>query len=215
MKAIAIRTAALAVVMTFLAAAAGAQSLGEIARKMKAERAKEGEKATKVYTNENIPHVPSIQPSNAGSSEAAGSGEANSQPKSSNPAISLAEKASQSGSSEAASTNSAEEQTSGQPAEDKKKTKEYWQAHFKQDRQALALAKEHQQLDENELNLLELQEARELDPSKKADLESQIKTKQADVATRQAETAAAQNKLDELEKAFKASGAPEDWSKTD
>lgn len=214
MKAIAIRTAALAVLMTFLAAAAGAQSLAEIARKMKAEHAKQGENPAKVYTNDNIPHVPSIQPSNAGNSEA-GSGEANSQPKSSNPAISLAEKASQSGSREATAANNAEEQTSGQPTEDKKKTKAYWQAHFKQDRQVLALAKEHQELVENEMNLLELQQARELDPNKKADLGGQITSKQAEVATRKAETAAAQNKLDELEKAFKASGAPEDWSKTE
>jgi hypothetical protein len=215
MKAMMVRTGTLALVMTFFACIAGAQSLGEIARKQRAERAKEHEKPVKVYTNDDIPHAPSIESSsNEGASESS-SGQAAQQPRSVNPAINLAEKTAQTAGGEAAATNKAEEHAAGEAPESKMKTRDYWQARFKQAREALGLAKEHQQLDENELDLLQLQRTRELDPNKAAGLDKRIAAKKGDLAARQADTAKAQKVLDDLEKEFKASGAPAGWSKTD
>jgi hypothetical protein len=95
------------------------------------------------------------------------------------------------------------------------KTREYWQEKFKAARQDLAKAKELQQLSEDELNLLQIQQVREIDPVAKADLTAKVQAKQSEVGLNTAATDAAQNALDDLEKEFKASGAPDDWSQTD
>jgi len=79
----------------------------------------------------------------------------------------------------------------------------------------LAKAKELQQLSEDELNLLQIQQVREIDPVAKADLTAKVQAKQSEVGLNTAATDAAQNALDDLEKEFKASGAPDDWSQTD
>ncbi len=98
---------------------------------------------------------------------------------------------------------------------DKKKTKEYWQAKFQAARAQLAKAQENQQLAEDELNLLLVQQARELDPTVQSEVAEKIAAKKADLETKRAATDRAQKALDALEKAFKDSGAPEDWSKTE
>src|SRR5208283_3896408 len=107
------------------------------------------------------------------------------------------------------------EETSSKPPEspeDKVKTRDYWQGKFKAARQDVAKAKEQQQLGEDELNLLQIQQVREIEPSAKADLTAKVQAKQSEVDTNKAATEAAQRALDDLEKIFKDSGAPEDWS---
>ncbi len=91
-------------------------------------------------------------------------------------------------------------------------TKDYWQDKFKLARRDLAKAKEQQQLSEDELNLLQIQQIRELDPNAKADLTAKVQAKQSEVDTNKTATDAAQKALDDLTKDFKDSGAPDDWS---
>jgi ribonuclease HII len=79
----------------------------------------------------------------------------------------------------------------------------------------LADAKERQQLAENELNLLQIQDARELDPATKAELAEKIKAKENEVPQTRAATEEAQKNLENLQNEFKASGAPDEWSETE
>jgi hypothetical protein len=99
--------------------------------------------------------------------------------------------------------------------EDKRRTKEYWQARFKSARAHLADAKEHQQLAEDELNLLQIQDARALDPNVKTELAAKIKAKEGEVSEGQAATEEAKKALENLQKEFQASGAPDEWSETE
>jgi len=94
----------------------------------------------------------------------------------------------------------------------KQGTKEYWQARFKSARARLAESQERQQLAEDELNLLQIQDARELNPDAKAELGAKVKTKEDDVSKNRAATEEAQRALDDLVREFQASGAPEEWS---
>jgi chromosome segregation ATPase len=94
----------------------------------------------------------------------------------------------------------------------KKGTKEYWQARFQSARARLADARERQQLAEDELNLLQIQDARELNSNLKADLDAKIKPKEDEVSQNRVATEEAQKALDDLRKEFQASGAPEEWS---
>jgi DNA polymerase III delta prime subunit len=95
--------------------------------------------------------------------------------------------------------------------EDKKKTKEYWQGKFKSARAELADAKERQQLAEDELNLLQIQDAREVDSTMKAELAEKIKTKEDEVSDWRAATEEAQRILEDLQNKFNDSGAPDEW----
>jgi hypothetical protein len=99
--------------------------------------------------------------------------------------------------------------------EDKQKTRDYWQGRFRTARQRIADAEELQRLSEDELSLLQIQQARELSPDVQSNLAVQLKAKNAELEDRRAQTAKARKALEDLEKDFKESGAPEDWSKTD
>jgi hypothetical protein len=94
------------------------------------------------------------------------------------------------------------------------RTKEYWQARFQAARQALAVAKEQLQLAENELNLMQVQQAREMNAATQAELAQRIPQKQAEVEEKREAVAKAQQALDDLQKEFDASGAPPDWSQS-
>ena len=179
--------------LMFAASLVLAQSLGDFARAQRAERAKEGKKPVKVITNDNLPPRPPGEGPTAASS------------------MSAAPPPAQMPSTPAASASSGPEESSA----DKQKTRAYWQAQFKPLRTKLAADEEQQSLVEDELSLLQIQEARELSSDVKSQLESQIKAKSADVEEKRAETAKTRKKLDELEKEFKESGAPAEWSKTD
>jgi hypothetical protein len=195
-------------------ALAAQESLGDLARQIRAQREKAAKKPAKVYTNENLPARPpgeGLTAATSMSSEAAAkpsTGEA----ASTEAASTAAEETKQPSSEAGEETKSA---TGTESSEDKIKSKEYWQARFKIARLGLSRAKDEQQLAEDELNLLQIQEVRELDPNARNELQEKVKAKQAEVGAKRAATAKAQKALDDLEKEFKESGAPEDWSKTE
>jgi hypothetical protein len=105
--------------------------------------------------------------------------------------------------------------TQPEKPEEKTGTKKYWQARFKSARARLADAQERQQLAEDELNLLQIQGARALNPNAKTELAGQIKAKEDEVSQKRAATEEAQEALDDLQREFQASGAPEEWSETE
>jgi ribosome-binding protein aMBF1 (putative translation factor) len=175
------------------------ESLGDVARQLRQQHDKDAKKAAKVFTNDNLPEPKfgEAVSSSPGPPE--------------NPAAPAPT------TSKPASAAPSEETGSKPPAppEDKVKTRDYWQAKFKAARQDLAKAKELQQLSEDELNLLQIQQARELDTMAKEGLTAKVQAKQSEVDIIKATTDAAQKALDDLEKIFKDSGAPEDWSQTE
>ncbi len=169
------------------------QSLGEVARQARAKREREKLPPAKVWTNDNIPRALRIEPS-APNPEAGGP---------------TAETVPPSPSAEAPETPPA----SVESTESKQQTKEFWQGKFKAARAQLADAKERQSLAEDELSLLQTQEARELDPAAHKDLETKVAAKSTEVEQARATTAKAQKVLDDLQKEFEASGAPAEWNK--
>ncbi|HEV2176752.1 MAG TPA: hypothetical protein VGW33_06085 [Terriglobia bacterium] len=86
-------------------------------------------------------------------------------------------------------------------------TREEWQQALKEAKARLARAKEEQQLAEDELTLLQTQEARELATG--ANETAKITDKKAEVEAKRAATEKAQKELDDLERKFQQSGAPE------
>ncbi len=172
-----------------------AQSLGDIARQSRAKQAKNP--PTKVWTNDNIPKASRIE---------------------SKPTSPPAEAPAPETASPAPSETASKETAPGasKPSEEgQKRDQAYWQARFKAARAQLASAKEHQQLAEDELSLIQIQEVRELDPAAKKDLEDKIAAKSVEVDQARKATAKAQQALDDLQKEFDASGDPAEWSKTD
>jgi hypothetical protein len=180
------------------ARAAHAQSLADVAR---AERAKQAAqpKAVKVYTNDNIPHVTSMTAASESApggapAEAGKPSEANATP----PASTAA--------SEAGKAPAPEEK-----AEDKAKTKEYWQSKFAEAQAAVSKADEELSLSQDELNLAQMNEARELDPDKQKELSQDVTAKQAAADSKREADEKAKQALDELKKEFEESGAPKEW----
>jgi hypothetical protein len=194
-----VRGVFLAVVLGLPVLAAAQQSLGDLARALREQRDKAAKKPTKVYTNDDLPALPpgQRQPPAAGFSSA---------PPAPQPFPEVRGPAQPAGGA-----------GGGKPESlgDKKRTKDYWQGKFKPLRGELAKAEEDQQLVEDELNLLQIQAARELNATAKQELEEKIKDKQATADAKRAVTAPVRKKLQDLEKEFKDSGAPDDWSKTD
>jgi len=189
--------------------AAPQQSLGDFARQLRQQQLKAGLKATTVYTNDNLPARPPDE------ARAAATGT------SSTPATSSSEKPQAERDSSQAATQTGEAPETGQAAkepekpENKEGTKEYWQSRFKSARARLADAEERQQLAEDELNLLQIQDAREPNPDVKPELADKIKAKMEEVSGTRAATKEAQKTLEDLENEFKASGAPDEWSETE
>ena len=188
--------------------AAPQQSLGDLARQLRQQQLKAGLKTTKVYTNDNLPARP------PGEIRAAASG-MSSTPDKSSPGKAQAEP-----DSSLAAGQTSEPPEAGHAAnepekpESEKGTKEYWQSRFKTARARLADAEERQQLAEDELSLLQIQDAHELYPSTKAELDDKIKAKENEVSGSRAATDEARKTLEDLEDEFKASGAPDEWSET-
>jgi hypothetical protein len=206
------RTCAFSLVMAITSLpllAAPQQSLGDLARQLQRERSKAGQKTTKVYTNDDFPARPASE----------GGGAASAAP--STPAATPSEQAQaerESGQPAKQTTQAPETgQAANQPEnpEDKKKTREYWQARFKSARAQLADAQERQQLAEDELNLLQIQEIRALDRNVKSELAEKIKAKKDEVSRSRAAIEEARKALEALENEFQASGAPDEWSETE
>jgi hypothetical protein len=188
----------LSAALPLLAAPQQEESLGDLARQLREKSQKDAKKPVKVFTNDNLPQRP---PEEAAAAQPVPP-PSDKQP--SKPAEATAKP-----------DNPPSSQDSSSEPNDKKKTRDYWQAKFKEARQALAQAKEHGQLSEDELNLLQVQQAREMDPALKQDLATKVQDKQSEVAMFKTGMADAQKNLDDLESEFKDSGAPDDWSKTD
>jgi len=184
-----------------------AQSLGEAARQYRKEqeaRKKEGKVPVKVFTNDDIARMPPAATSDS------------SQRKPSTPASPPAPTAQQPESAQPPGTTVVEAPagaSGAQPgnAEDRVKSREYWQARFKAAHAALSNAREEQTLVEDELQLLQIQQARELDPDQSRKLNRRIDAATLQLVAKRAATEKAQQAMDEIEKEFKSSGAPPDW----
>jgi len=94
----------------------------------------------------------------------------------------------------------------------KKNSEEYWRLRFSAARKALDLAQTQQKLTEDQLGLLQSQQARDVASPNAAAIAAQVAAKQSEVESRSAATAQAQQDLDALEQEFKQSGAPDEWS---
>jgi len=178
------------------AAVAAAQSLGDVARQFRQQQGKETRKAVKVYTNDNLPPpapweevAPAVD-----TTKATPKPEAESKP--GGPVTQPAEPA-------------------AEKSDDKKRTQEYWQEKFTTARREVASAESAQRLAQDELSLLQIQQAREIDPDVQSQVATKIQAKQAELTAIQAQLDAAQKVLDDLQKEFDASGAPAEWSQTE
>ena len=189
--------------------AAPQKSLGDFARQVRQEQAKAGPKDAKVYTNDNLPgrkpERPRAEVSEASSTPAATASEQAQSERNAREAVKQANPASE----------PSQPATKSEKPEDKTETKEYWQARFKSVRAQLADAQERQELVEDEINLLQIQEVRALDPNLKTEFAGKIKSKEDELSQKRAATEQARKALEDLQKEFQASGAPEEWSETE
>ncbi len=96
-----------------------------------------------------------------------------------------------------------------------KGSEQYWRRRFSAAREALARASEERQLAEDELRLLQSQQAHDWGTGADTSADPKITDKQTEVQSKRAAEAQAQQELDALENEFQQSGAPEDWSKPD
>lgn len=200
MKSVGLRFGVLVLALGLPISLGAQQSLGDLARQLREQREKSPKKAVKTYTNDNLPARP------PGEGPTASTGMSTEAEAKANPP-STAEAAGK--------TAEGQESEKTGSSEDKEKTKEYWQGRFKALRGQLAKAQEALQLTKDELNLLQIEDARAIDPNAKTDLDAKVRAKQGEVDTNQAAVDKVKKQLDDLEKEFADSGAPEDWSKTE
>jgi hypothetical protein len=189
------------VLLFSVAATTPAQSLGEVARQCRKEREarqKKGEIPVKVFTNDDIARMPPISILRS-SIQAPSSPET----KPSTPP--------QPSGTAAGGVQAGAPATPSGKAKSSEKSKEYWQARFKAARAVLAHTKEEQTLVEDELHLLQIQQARELNPDHSRKLNGQIDASSIELEGNRAATEKAQRAMEHLEKEFKDSGAPQDW----
>jgi hypothetical protein len=197
MKRQAVICAAVVLLALLFGSLAAAQSLGDLARQEKAKRAKQPRKPAKVYTNDNLPARPPGEGPTAASSMSYEAPPPAAQPGEPVPIP--------------GTENLMKEPKEG----DKQGSKELWQGRFKAAKQQIDSLEDAQRLSEDELSLLQIQHARELDQDVLRDLEAKIRDKTAEVEAKRAQTEKAKKALEDLEKEFKESGAPADWSKTE
>jgi hypothetical protein len=165
---------------------AAGQSLGDLARQQRAQKEK-APTNVKTYTNDNLP-APVFG-----------------EPVTYNPAPKIEDKEKDKKETTPAATQ--------KPSDDKIKTRDYWRDRMQGLMNDLDNAREVQNVSESELNLLHLQQTRELDPNVQKDLEEKAKAKQAEVDQLRLNTTAARQAVVDFQKEFKASGANPDWIK--
>jgi hypothetical protein len=178
------------------------QSLGEVARQYRKERearAKKGEAPARVFTNDDLAGMRPIA-----ILESPGRAETKPPAPSQPPGIPGGEAPA----GPAAHPGKAK-------AEDSARSKEYWQAKFKAARAVLAHAKEERTLVEDELHLLQIQQARELNPHRSRKLNGQIDAATVELEAKRAATEKARQAMETLEKEFRKSGAPREWIQED
>jgi hypothetical protein len=190
---------ALGFLLAVMASVAYAQSLADVAR---AERAKQSSQtqAVKVYTNDNFPRAAAMQQTTQLSPEGASA---------ETPAKTSEAKPSQGESTAPSETSKATEPET--KTDDKIKTKEYWQSKFAEAKAKLDKAEEELRLSEDELNLAQMNEARELDPQKQTELSQDVSAKRAAADTKRDEAEKVKQSLNDLNKEFEQSGAPKEW----
>lgn len=178
------------------------QSLGDLARRVRKERAKEGVKPVKVYTNDNI----LCGPGATAHASTTAAGTLNPQPN-----------AFQGQATPSPTLSGSKQATAGEQAhaENKIETREYWRSQFGAVRAALFRAKEEEQLAGNELILLQVRQYQTLDPNLSKELDIQIQAKKEELGSRRRDAEKAHRALDTLRNKFKSSGAPPDWIETD
>jgi hypothetical protein len=176
------------------------EPLGDVARALRAEKEKRVQKPVKVFTNDNLPGPNPL--------EAVSQSPAAPDDQSANHDQKKVKRSAQSPTDDSASPQSVTH-------ENKMKTRDYWQARLAAARSDMEKAREQEQLGEDELNLLEIQQVRELNPTVKADLSAQVQAKRAEVEVNKLTTEAAQKALAGIDNEFKQSGAPDDWSQSD
>lgn len=192
----------LTILLMLISIATSGQSLGEIARQYRKEheaREKKGAVPAKVFTNDDIARTPPLT-----ILKSSGQTSSSPQTKPSQPP--------------AGAVSGRQEGTSAPPAgkgKSSEHSKEYWQARFDPARAHLAHAIEEQKLAEDELRLLQIQQARELDPDRSRKLNSQVDAATVEVEARRGATEKARQAMEQLEKEFKDSGAPQDWIQED
>ncbi|HZT68381.1 MAG TPA: hypothetical protein VFC10_01355 [Terriglobia bacterium] len=190
----------LSAVQLLLPAFGFSQSLGEIARQYRQEREareKRGEVPVRVFTNDDIARM-TASDSTAGPTK---------------PGLTPQEEnrlGPRSGHTVTTTPSTPSTQQVG-AKQDNAKSKEYWQARFKAARAALSRAEEEQTLVEDELRLLQIRQARELDRDRSRKLNTEVDAKNIELESRRTATEKARSALNELEKEFKQSGAPQDW----
>lgn len=192
----------------FLGVSAGVtrgQSLADIARKEREKRQTQP-KAVKVYTNDNLPRGASLEDRGADTGRASSSSLPETSPSTQSQPVSATPAPEQ----QSTTTSSTEK-----PAEDKKKTKEYWQALFESARADLAKAEDARRLSEDELTLAQMNEARELDPQRRNELGQEVAAKLSAADAKRAAEEKAKQAVDELLKKFDESGAPKEWIPAD
>lgn len=194
--------------LSLSASVLSAQSLGELARQEKAKRQSQP-KAQKVYTNDNLPKATAME-SSGGMTTSAPSPAAETGATETGASEAPAEGAAGAASA-AASTPPASGESQEAKPDDKKKTKEYWEAQFRQAYAAVDRAEEELSLANDELTLAQMNQARELDPQKKAQLDQEVSTKLDAADAKRAAAEKAKQALEDLKAQFKESGAPEDW----
>ncbi|HET9176977.1 MAG TPA: hypothetical protein VFQ24_01305 [Terriglobia bacterium] len=189
-----------------VAATTPAQSLGEVARQCRRER-QAGEKKgevpfKKVFTNDDIARMPPI-------SILKSSIQTTSSPEMKPSPPSPPAEATASGTQTAAPAAVPEKERSIE------KSKEYWQARFRAAHARLTHAKEEQTLVEDELQLLQVQQARELNPGRSRELNGRIDASTVELEGKRAAMEKAQRAMGQLEKEFNDSGAPQGWIQKD
>jgi hypothetical protein len=188
----------LGVLLFSIAAATTAQSLGEVARQYRRQqetRGKEGKVPVKVFTNDDIGRMPPITILKPSTQEP-------SSPEAKPPAPPEAA---------VSRTQTGAPQLPSSQAKSREKSKEYWQARFKAVRNRLARALEEQQLVEEELRLLQIQQARELNSERSRILNGRIDSATVELEVKRAAADQARQSMEKLENEFKESGAPQDW----
>lgn len=93
-----------------------------------------------------------------------------------------------------------------------KGSEQYWRLRFKAARGDLAKAQEQQKLAEDEVTLLQSQQAHEMASGSASAFDSQISAKQSEAASKRAAVEQAQRDLEALEQELKESGSPRAWS---
>lgn len=199
-KLIKLFSALLAIILVLIPvpATGSGQSLGEVAqqsRKEREARKKKGEAPGRVFTNDDIARMAPIAILKSSVQT---------------PSPPQTQPSSPQGASGSGAQPGTPAGSSGNE-KDPGRSKEYWQSEFKAARARLAHAIEEQKLVEDELRLLQIQQARELNPDSSRKLNSQIDASTVELEVKRAATDQARQAVGKLEKAFKDSGAPQDW----